>query len=565
MYQAIYRAIRATSHVQLLKLIREETGDPNARVQVNIYRHASVFDPEVLNDSQMKVYNVEKYYNDPTIELQMYQLSEYKDRKIGKVMRMLKECAVDCQIMYPRNKRSDKDYSAECNYLPCEYTCFTEPIDSTDYSTYDVYYLNEIVNTVIFKLKPMFLQKEEYDIEELIDRVPDIPAKFVVEGISTVIRKRIPIYNRFGYPCFLQEDGNRYFLVTENDFYTVAKADVLSSYYTMNLIGVQTNSLKETTDLIRKDADQEAVEDLLGAEDLVSTIEEIKDTKVLVKLIENILQKTNPTPEEKMILNKYKNFIFEFPEPKGLIQEQQNELTVKRKGRGRKKDPNKPPEITRLKEFPSLEELLGEDINEEPVKVHILNLLRYEDTGYKISSDYYKADTEIRIFKPSEGQWRTVSSLEMIPYNTLIQIMINEKLNEFLRISNLFGTVMPDGKFRIVDKSSEDPRAAKDLHHEKKGSICSHLNKENVYRYLAELRFSPPEEEFEDIPRLPFSDNRLREASKAVEEAKIKGIELDNEQKSIVYQWILTGLNKETMCKYMEEYLDSKNLIFRVL
>jgi hypothetical protein len=474
---------------------------------------------------------------------------------------MLKECAVDCQVLYNRNRRvTDKDYSPECNYQLCEYKCFSDPLPTIDYSTYDVYYLYEIVDKVVQKIKPMFLEKEEYDIEEIIDRIPEIPAKFVVEGISSVIRKRIPLYNRYGYPSFLQEDGNRYFLVSENDFYITTKPDVLSSYYTLNLIGIEPHTIQETTYLIRKEADQQAVLQILQEEegDLEDTIENIKDTKQLILLIENILSKPTKTPSEKIVLNKYKNFIFEVPEPTTKIQEEYDKINKPRTGRGRTPNRDKKPQIERLKEEITLEEYLGDDIDNEKVLVHILNLLKIDATGYKISSDYFKADTDVRILK--DGVWETVATTEIIPYNTVIQIMIKNLLDEYLVKSKLFGTIMPDGNFRIVDKTDENPDAKKNLHLEKKGTTCKNLDRTYILLYLAEFNISPPSNEFK-IKSIPLREAKstvtglLKELSTGLSDEKIK----------LIAQWIATGLNKEQLCSYIENYMDENDLIFRAL
>ena len=91
--QALGRFIRATSHTYLISLIREELKrmgeDPvQAAIEVKIYKLVAV-------DS-----------DGASIDMIIYQIAEDKDLYIRRIMRMLKQCSVDCQIHYNRNVRT---------------------------------------------------------------------------------------------------------------------------------------------------------------------------------------------------------------------------------------------------------------------------------------------------------------------------------------------------------------------------------------------------------------------------------------------------------------------------
>jgi hypothetical protein len=159
-----------------------------------------------------------------------------------------------------------------------------------------------------------------------------------------------------------------------------------------------------------------------------------------------------------------------------------------------------------------------------------------------------------------DGVWETVATTEIIPYNTVIQIMIKNLLDEYLVKSKLFGTIMPDGNFRIVDKTDENPDAKKNLHLEKKGTTCKNLDRTYILLYLAEFNISPPSNEFK-IKSIPLREAKstvtglLKELSTGLSDEKIK----------LIAQWIATGLNKEQLCSYIENYMDENDLIFRAL
>ncbi len=59
-----------------------------------------------------------------SIDLIMYEVSEKKDIAISKVLRCLKEVAIDCQLFKKRNEKdSSFDYKRECEYEKCLYVC----------------------------------------------------------------------------------------------------------------------------------------------------------------------------------------------------------------------------------------------------------------------------------------------------------------------------------------------------------------------------------------------------------------------------------------------------------
>src|SRR5690606_17338102 len=91
-----------------------ERSAENVRIDVRIYRHAAIPLLSVVPEGVEVT----------SIDLQMYRISEYKDRRIKRVMRIMKQCAIGCQIHYRRNVRdTDVDGSAACDYDVCRYPC----------------------------------------------------------------------------------------------------------------------------------------------------------------------------------------------------------------------------------------------------------------------------------------------------------------------------------------------------------------------------------------------------------------------------------------------------------
>lgn len=107
-YQAISRGVRVTSHNNLIEKYRA------GNVTVNIFQHAGVPSDEELG----------------CVDNEMYALSMEKDREIRRVLNMMKRCAVGCKIFYERNMAAkDLDYSQECDYNLCQYSCSEEGLN----------------------------------------------------------------------------------------------------------------------------------------------------------------------------------------------------------------------------------------------------------------------------------------------------------------------------------------------------------------------------------------------------------------------------------------------------
>ncbi len=154
-YQAISRALRTTSHVVLLeyekqRLINEGLDPSTARVQVNIYQHASI---------------TSEY---TSVDIEMYQLAEEKDIGIRRMERIMKQTAYDCQIHYNRNVRStDEDGSAICDYDVCAYPCVSGTPDKISEDSFSVLYADKMVNKVIEQLKDILSSRLSVSIPQM--------------------------------------------------------------------------------------------------------------------------------------------------------------------------------------------------------------------------------------------------------------------------------------------------------------------------------------------------------------------------------------------------------------
>jgi len=210
--QAISRAIRFGSHREILK-------DSDKSIPIKIYKYMSI----MVNSK-----NLEPIY-DLSINYDQYLRAEVKDYNIKQIDRLLMESAVDCQLNYKRNVKSDINYSRDCEYNICEYKC--EGINSLnpvlDYSTYNLYYGK--TKKIVKKINQLFRLKFIYTYKQILENLQDFTDFQVLNTLSNMIHNKKIIYNKWGIKSFLTNTGNLYYLYSRINF-----KDLYMNYYCEN-------------------------------------------------------------------------------------------------------------------------------------------------------------------------------------------------------------------------------------------------------------------------------------------------------------------------------------------
>ena len=151
--QVIGRSVRFESHSQL----------PVKERSVKVYLHAATC-------GRLK-----------TIDILKYQTAENKDFAIKQVENVVKKIAIDCYINKGINTlESSKDYSRDCGYTKCSYTCENEPkLSETsqsgkprlpiDYTTYSLQrHSLEEYTFIIAGIKKLFENNFVYDLRSIV-------------------------------------------------------------------------------------------------------------------------------------------------------------------------------------------------------------------------------------------------------------------------------------------------------------------------------------------------------------------------------------------------------------
>lgn len=211
--QAIARGLRVGSHKALI--------DAGANPVVRIYQRVSI--PKTGT----------------SIDLAMYETSENKDITTEYIKRIMKVAAFDCALAYERNHVTGTDGQRECEYMDCDYVCDGVPLEMIeedlhnrylDYSTYQLYYMKPTLKEITKRIKEIFQDNFRLSLNTLIDYFPEFSSFELVTALKTMIDESTVIKNRYGFPSYLREENNIYFLV--DSLSVVGK--ITEEYYTRN-------------------------------------------------------------------------------------------------------------------------------------------------------------------------------------------------------------------------------------------------------------------------------------------------------------------------------------------
>ena len=300
--QALGRGIRAFSHDDL----------PDNERFIKIYRHASI----PLNGLE-------------SVNYMMYKISEDKEFKMKMIERLCKEEAVDCAINWDRNNlESDVDGSRECDYMKCDYKCsnITPKTINTPRlinDTYNLFYADSEIKSIIEVIRQLFKSRFSYDLGELLGEFSETSLMIIIRAVKEIIDKSLIITNKYGFPCYLREDHNLYFLVDDiilpNSFLLerYCKYPNVKTYYNFEDIiklSQYRYSVEDKTFLFEnysKDDDKEMIIDQLSSLD--PSLQEYF-------LEASIIADKNNIDEGKevrdIILEHYKNYIVDLKDKK---------------------------------------------------------------------------------------------------------------------------------------------------------------------------------------------------------------------------------------------------------
>ena len=527
-YQALSRAIRATSHVDLIAEKRDEeattivnalpreeyeqrlreielegfTGDLrtelirrvgatlNIRIPIKTYKHAPY-----------AYLNVDGQEKEVSISMDLYRRSEEKEIEIQRVMRIAKQCAIDCKIHYARNVRpGDVDDSPECDYDKCDYGCVDtilgRPMPPRDTETYDVYYADTIIARVMQEIKEIFTYNFSIEIKELyrIFERDNIRSKFVDGALEKLIREKTPILDRYGYISYLRVDGPLVYLV--RDYPVGDESGYPLNEYVSHLTSLLDLDISVLTKEYRRESQEEIIEQIkvtrpddIRFDRLLDSLDEDARVSFIEETLRDMYLHDLNADYAEGIEQKYANFIYRFNEPLQKLAEGA-EIMRKIPQKQGKKPTNELK--SRMKQIGEETADTAEDTDTDFVYVHILSSGKGGNVAYNDVTRYNKAEGKIRILAPgpepetSNAEWRDTRPIEDPIYRRMIQDRIAEKRAAFQQFS-IYGILKPDGNFLIRNRANERS-GVKDDRGQTRGRECQSFKKPALIDVLWSLQ-----------------------------------------------------------------------------
>ena len=278
--QAIARGLRLGSHRLLI-----ESGVKNPIVE--IYQRVSTGK------------NIEK-----TVDLQMYELSEDKDISIKGVERIIKESAFDCALTYRRNMLVGKDGERECEYMDCIYNCdgISKEILSNnelDYTTYQLYYNDKVIQKIISDVKDIFRKIFSMDLNTIKTYFEEYTDFEIITALRTMVNQSIVVINKYGFTSYIKESNNIYFLIDNLSL----KGKISSDYYTQYPhINIMNNTFNDIIDPIYYKSLPMIIDNIFKSTNIIEIRKLIK--KLPSDIVEYIIEQSLIAQQKDVKMNK---------------------------------------------------------------------------------------------------------------------------------------------------------------------------------------------------------------------------------------------------------------------
>ena len=598
-YQALSRALRATSHVDLLEEERQKYRErglnpDDAKIEVTIRQHAAIpmnleiEDEEVVESTatsstvavdsttSSSVVTTTTVTTDLGADIAMYELSETKDIRIKRsVERPAKQVAFDCQINYERNVVKGVDGSAKCDYDICQYTCSNPIPTTTDFTSYNVLYIDEIIDMAVFDLVKLFSTHFILSINEISVQLSITSATLpmvssasllrpytqdvLVMALSKAIEQKIVFTDRFGFSSYLQEDGNKFFLIRDFPLANV-KSSQSRAYYSENLMAINKFGLSEFVKEQTSEEQQIVISNIINQTGVnltqsISSLNLENQIKLLEQTISLFATGTR-NPGIAGILNHFRSSVFSALEPIEEIEKYRLEET-KVKTRGRK------PKIAPTPETPPP---TPPRISVTPQTVYFHNLLGETgtETSYGVAANAMKrGNTQIRLLKPVENlDWKNTTVYENLAYNDII-FQITQRRRAPYEQFDIYGTILKDKKFRLAGKFvSELEDKKKDLLKEDAkpipGHICLNDAVEDLLEYLYHLKVTT-EEYVPSSTKEQMIEFILNKRSSITPEMLQ---EFSSDKLRFFYKYLYLKFSKEELCGLIRQYLAGLDRIY---
>lgn len=499
-YQAESRGIRSGSHDRLITVFNGYAADVERKIKEGKMGSKNVkeFDQFYKTygyNKDSKTFTVRVHllaaftHGGDSTDYHIYNRAEVKDRSIKLVERVLKESAIDCFMNKKRNVReSDIDGTSVCDYMECDIKCKAIEPTELDYSTFNAYYIDTILDDIITDIINYFDENiiSHATLEELVENL-DQPMLYIKLATEKIISEKRYIINRYGYKVFFNEEHGILFthqnisdIQYDTDIYPL-------SYYSMNIYITRLNNIRSIVKRAEIDLRFLEGKNLTDKLKALRALDYITLSNIVKELFVMFYENTINAQNFELMRNlfNYYNFI-----PKSMILNLENfNFGIGNVGRPKKEEniyKLKPKKLSPLDDSYTPEDDVDSDNINLVKNDHILDYFRRvkdgsyvlidvvpslnltsitnTSSGYisnwvhaKINQSIYAEDPTYNIF--IDGKWRK----SILQENMIIQGYIESYREElYRRMANASGGLFGiksrlDNveKYHLVDKTSE--------------------------------------------------------------------------------------------------------------
>lgn len=581
MWQAMFRFIRTTSHIELIKILRKKYKEQglnpyDARINVDVYLHCAI--PLIKN--KLGEEDIEAG-SKLSINRIFYQHAEMKNILIRNKMRMLKQIDIACRINYDRNVRpaqieedivvkpGDIDGTVICDYDTCKYLCAKcnisdeEIVNNLDYSTYNLFYSSKMVDYICEDIINHLKKKNVLSFDEINSMwiKSGIYQKFLVyKAIDKLIRDKISLTDKYGFQCYVYSDN--FSIYTQKEFPIPSTNDSYQqnlAYYDSQIIAFDSMSFIDMMNSQIVDIQFEIMNQIRNLTNFNSMEENLTfitlldklNIKYLSDLIEECIilyinGKTNPYIFA--VINHYKAFIEYLYEPWQDIQKSyeilKNKSNVKKIAVGGKMRPDY--------EFigpPPAGSLYPDGTPVEIVYINTIYISENKNGGYATISQHKNVKGKYRIFKKSTGVFREVDMAEQLVYNDYLQKKLSKEL-EYYNKFKYYGSII-NKRFYIT--STKDSAGSV-------GKYCMNWSIFDLCKLLIEENISIDNVTNRNVSNLNF-DFKLKEISRISKRRTEDLLNSISDKVDIYYSILTSGVKIEELCeKIQQKFYENEKL-----
>lgn len=282
-----------------------------------------------------------------TIDEQMYRLSLEKDIRIKDVEHTLKSVSIDCALNKEANKyASDKDYSRDCDYKKCDFTCMIEPSEDIKINrdTFNVRNNDPEIRKASNLLFLLFKKRAFYSLDEILKELGNtIEEEYIYVALTLYVMEKKVLKDKYSRPGFMIYK-NGYYFYQPNEFHDVdapvrfketplqikhtnitvvakpkPKKESTTTLSVSSELPTTTNVVENITDALRNVLLQESTE-------LMSYYFDTYPNDTIIKMISSILKRNDDFEPEKVLslLDYLQHSGFVLSEPYDSIKHSEN-------------------------------------------------------------------------------------------------------------------------------------------------------------------------------------------------------------------------------------------------